>query len=73
MITKRQREFDVIKWIKSQELGKDACGMFPFCGECDKGEENPCDKASKKYAKRKKNAKKELYFNGEKVVYRENE
>ena len=72
MLTKKQREIDVRKWKKSEQLGTDACGTFSFCTECNKKEENPCDKAMRRCAKRK-NAKKELYFNGKKVDYRQNE
>ena len=51
-ITKKQKELDELKWIKSEELGKDACGTFDFCAECDKSLENPCDKAFKKFNKK---------------------
>ena len=47
-ITKKQQELDQIKWLKSEELGKDACGSFDYCAHCDKTLENPCDKAYKK-------------------------
>lgn len=47
-ITKRQRELDEAKWLKSIELGADACGTFDYCEKCDKTLENPCDKAYKK-------------------------
>ncbi len=44
-ITKKQRELDAIKWLKSEEMGMDACGSFDYCVKCDKNNENPCDKA----------------------------
>ncbi len=44
-ITKRQQQLDEMKWNKSVEMGKDACGTFDFCAKCDKTKENPCDKA----------------------------
>lgn len=47
-ITKKQRELDEAKWLKSVELGADACGTFDYCEKCDKTLENPCDKAYKK-------------------------
>ena len=47
-LTKKQMELDVLKWEKSEELGKDACGTFDYCKYCDKALENPCDKAYKK-------------------------
>ena len=44
-ISKKQSELDRIKWEKSEEMGKDACGTFDYCVKCDKEKENPCDKA----------------------------
>lgn len=35
-LSKKQHELDVAKWEKSEQLGKDACGTFDYCGECDK-------------------------------------
>ncbi len=62
-ITKKQRELDVMKWVKSEALGVDACGTFDFCVKCDKSKENPCDEAykafNKKPAAKKPAAKKE--------------
>lgn len=62
MITKKQKELDVIKWLKSEETGADACGTFGYCVKCDKSLENPCDKAFKAFnlkpkAKKKPNKK----------------
>ncbi len=48
-LTKRQKELDLIKWLKSEELGADACGSFDYCVKCNKALENPCDKAYKKF------------------------
>ncbi len=63
-LTKKQQELDMMKWIKSQELGLDACGSFDYCVKCDKNLENPCDKAFKKFnakpAAKKCTAKKEV-------------
>ena len=47
-ITKKQKELDELKWLKSEELGQDACGTFDYCAACDKTLENPCDKAYRK-------------------------
>lgn len=47
-ITKKQKELDELKWLKSEELGQDACGTFDYCTACDKTLENPCDKAYRK-------------------------
>lgn len=62
-LTKRQRELDDIKWLKSEEQGYDACGSFDYCVKCDKEKENPCDKAytafNKKPVAGKNAAKKE--------------
>ncbi len=44
-ITKKQQELDTAKWLKSEEIGADACGSFDYCVKCDKTKENPCDKA----------------------------
>ena len=51
-LTKKQMELDLIKWKKSEEEGKDACGSFDFCINCDKTKENPCDKAFKAFNKK---------------------
>lgn len=56
-ITKKQMELDKVKWLKSEEMGKDACGSFDYCVACDKNIENPCAKA---YSKFNKPAKKEV-------------
>lgn len=48
-ISKKQQELDEMKWIKSEEIGTDACGTFDFCVKCDKALENPCEKAYKKF------------------------
>ncbi len=48
-ITKKQQELDAIKWLKSEEIGMDACGSFDYCVKCDKNKENPCDKAFKAF------------------------
>ncbi len=47
-ITKKQKELDELKWLKSEEMGQDACGTFDYCAACDKTLENPCDKAYRK-------------------------
>ncbi|MBE7087412.1 MAG: hypothetical protein E7369_03840 [Clostridiales bacterium] len=51
-ITKKQKELDVIKWLKSEECGVDVCGTFDYCVKCDKTKENPCDKAFKAFNKK---------------------
>ena len=48
-LTKKQQELDVMKWVKSQEIGADACGTFDYCVKCNKANENPCDKAYKAF------------------------
>jgi len=57
-LTKKQIEIDKMKWEKSEQLGKDACGSFDFCGKCDKSLENPCDKAYSSFKKEVKPAAK---------------
>ncbi len=56
-ITKKQKELDEIKWLKSIELGADACGTFDYCAKCNKSLENPCEKAYKKLHAKPKAAK----------------
>lgn len=51
-ITKKQKELDEIKWLKSEAQGADACGSFDYCAVCDKEKENPCDKAYKAFNKK---------------------
>ena len=48
-LTKRQKQLDELKWAKSEELGRDACGTFDYCEKCNKALENPCDKAYQKH------------------------
>ena len=43
-----QREFDVIKWVDSEQAGRDTCGEYAFCAFCDKKKETPCAKAYNK-------------------------
>ena len=59
-ITNKQMELDKAKWIKSEQIGKDACGTFDYCVKCDKELENPCDKAYAKFNKTVNAAKKEV-------------
>ena len=49
MISKKQEKLDEIKWYIGNELGFDPCGTFEYCGHCRKDEENPCEKALKRY------------------------
>ena len=58
-LSKKQKELDLLKWNKSEEIGADACGTFDFCVKCDKTKENPCATAhtafnKKPVAKKKK-------------------
>lgn len=48
-LSDKQKELDRIKWEKSCRLGVDACGSFDYCRCCDKGIENPCEKAHNKF------------------------
>lgn len=48
-ISKKQAELDEIKWYMGQELGSDPCGTFAYCAKCKKQEENPCERALKRY------------------------
>jgi len=41
-IEERQKEMDMKKWLKSEELGHDACGEFDYCSHCDKTNTYPC-------------------------------
>lgn len=49
MISNKQKELDILKWQRSEELGVDACGTFEYCSKCSKNNENPCDKAFSEY------------------------
>ncbi len=51
-ISKMQQELDLAKWLKSEEMGTDACGSFDYCAKCDKSAENPCEKAYKAFNKK---------------------
>lgn len=48
-ISKKQKELDDLKWKVGEELGCDPCGTFEYCKSCKKEEENPCEKAVKRY------------------------
>ena len=49
MVSKKQEKLDEIKWYIGNELGFDPCGTFEYCCKCNKQEENPCEKALKRY------------------------
>ncbi|MBP5357155.1 MAG: hypothetical protein J6Y68_03285 [Clostridia bacterium] len=48
-LSKKQRDLDVAKWLKSEEMGRDMCGEFDFCVCCNKKVQNPCAKAYDAY------------------------
>lgn len=48
MLNERQVELDRIKWFKSQQEGRDTCGEFDYCKNCDKSLLNPCATAYEK-------------------------
>ncbi len=52
LVSDKQHELDVIKWNKSQEMGKDACGTFDYCVKCDKSLSNPCENAFVKFGEK---------------------
>lgn len=54
MISASQKKFDEQKWLDSEKLGCDTCGTYYFCAKCDKGVENPCATAKRKFGKKKK-------------------
>lgn len=60
-ISKKQKELDKIKWDIGEERGCDPCGTFAYCEKCKKHEENPCEKAFKRYkdSERKKEKRRE--------------
>ena len=49
MVSKKQNELDKIKWDLGEDIGCDPCGTFEYCKNCNKEEENPCEKALKRY------------------------
>lgn len=57
-ISKKQKELDVAKWLKSEEMGRDMCGEFDFCSVCNKKVQNPCAKAFDLYTKNAKESEK---------------
>lgn len=57
MITKKQRELDYIKYVASEQEGRDLCGEFDFCAKCDKSLENPCHRAYNRYHHTNKNTR----------------
>ena len=58
-LSKKQKELDQIKWYIGNELGGDPCGTFEYCEYCKKEEENPCEKALKRYKESKRKQKKQ--------------
>lgn len=40
-----QKEFDLQKWVESEQAGHDKCGEYDFCANCDKSLPTPCAEA----------------------------
>lgn len=55
-LEEKQKVLDEVKWLKSEQEGRDVCGEFDYCKHCDKTKANPCatafSKAEKKPAKK---------------------
>lgn len=45
MISEKQNELDLVKWLDSEQKGEDLCGKYEFCPLCDRWKENPCENA----------------------------
>lgn len=45
-----QAVFDKVKWLESDQAGKDFCGSYEFCSFCKKEEQYPCAKAMERCA-----------------------
>lgn len=59
-ISKKQKELDALKWRIGEENGFDPCGMFAYCERCKKEQENPCEKALKRYLDSNRKKRKRL-------------
>lgn len=61
MRSNKQADIDEMKWKLGEFIGKDPCGTFDFCKHCRKEEEDPCEKAVKRFndCQRKKEKRKQ--------------
>ena len=48
-----QDQFDKIKWFDSMREGRDLCGSYEFCADCDKSQDYPCAFAFEKHGEKK--------------------
>lgn len=46
----KQRELELQKWFDSEKAGKDTCGSYDYCKNCDKSLVDPCANAYAKSA-----------------------
>ena len=44
-----QKDFDIRKWIESEQANKDLCGTYEFCAYCNKDLDLPCERAFNLY------------------------
>lgn len=47
-----QEELDKVKYLESEQVGKDTCGSYFYCGYCNKRNKYPCASAFKKCYKK---------------------
>ena len=50
-LKEEQRRFDDVKWFDSIEAGKDKCGDYEFCVECNKDLTYPCARAARRFTR----------------------
>lgn len=50
MLDEKQRELELQKWFDSEKAGKDTCGSYDYCKNCDKSLADPCATAYEKTA-----------------------
>lgn len=48
MLDEKQKELELQKWFDSEKAGKDTCGSYDYCKNCDKSLVDPCATAYEK-------------------------
>ena len=51
MLDEKQKELELQKWFDSEKAGKDTCGSYDYCKNCDKSLAQPCATAYQKTVK----------------------
>ena len=44
-LAQKQEYLSTVKWLDSEEYGKDTCGTYVYCAKCNKAKDFPCARA----------------------------